>query len=141
MVDDERDAAHHGRGVGGDGHLVRLGNCTHTPYLAHHYRRKLVGSLPWGIPMVVVYRQTGAEATNLMVTQDTDKDFIQVRPPCGRNTYVLRLIVLLHVEFNCCCCCVPLGDLCPSLYILKGQSYKQNILFGTISCSLAVHAD
>ena len=34
-----------------------------------------------------------------------------------------------------------LGDPCPSLYILKGQSYKQSILFGTISCSLAVHAD
>ena len=27
-----------------------------TPYLARHCRRKLVGSLPWGIPRVVVYR-------------------------------------------------------------------------------------
>ena len=36
----------------------------------------------------------GAQTTNSMVTQDTDKLFIQVRPPCGRNTYVLRLIVL-----------------------------------------------
>jgi len=63
-------------------------------------RRKLVDSLPWGIPMVVVYRQTGAQATNLMVTQDMDKDFIQVRPPCGRNTYVLRLIVLDCVELR-----------------------------------------
>ena len=35
----------------------------------------------------------------------------------------------------------PLEDPCPSLYILKGQSYKQSIIFGTISCSLAVHAD
>jgi len=35
----------------------------------------------------------------------------------------------------------PLGDPCPSLYILKEQSYKQSILFGTIYCSLAVHAD
>ena len=61
-------------------------------------RRKLVGSLPWGIPTVVVYRQTGAQATNLMVTQGTDNVFIQVRPPCGRNTYVLRLIVLECVE-------------------------------------------
>jgi len=34
-----------------------------------------------------------------------------------------------------------LGDLCPSLYIVKGQSYKQSILFGTISCNFAVHAD
>jgi len=39
------------------------------------------------------------------------------------------------------CMTYPLGDLCPSLYILKGQSYKQSILFGTISYSLAVHAD
>ena len=77
-----------------------------------------------------------------MVTQDTDKDFIQVRPPCGRNTYVLRLIVLLCVGFNCVeLLSCPLGDLCPSLYILKGQSYKQSILFGTITYSLAVHAD
>ena len=35
----------------------------------------------------------------------------------------------------------PLGDLCPSLYTVKGQSYKQSIIFGTISCCLAVHAD
>ena len=42
----------------------------------------------------------GAQATNFMVTQDTDKVFIQVRPPCGRNTYVLRLIVLDCVERN-----------------------------------------
>ena len=38
-------------------------------------QRKLVGSLPWGIPMIVVYRQIGAQATNSMVTQDTDKGF------------------------------------------------------------------
>jgi len=38
-------------------------------------RRKLVGSLPCDIPTVVVYRQIGVQATNLMVTQDTDKDF------------------------------------------------------------------
>ena len=42
----------------------------------------------------------GTQATNLMVTQDTDKVFIQVRPPCGRNTYVLRLIVLNCVEMR-----------------------------------------
>ena len=80
----------------------------------------------------------GAQATNSMVTQDTDKVFIQVRPPCERNTYVLRLIVLDCVEIIMTC---PLGDPCPSLYILKGQSYKQSILFATISCSLTVHAD
>ena len=42
----------------------------------------------------------GAQATNLMVTQDTDKVFIQVWPPCGRNTYVLRLIAVDCVEFR-----------------------------------------
>ena len=54
--DGEREATRHGREVGDDGHLVRLGSCTHTPYLARHCRRKLVGSLSWGIPTVVVYR-------------------------------------------------------------------------------------
>ena len=34
-------------------HLVRHGFSTHTPYLALHYRRNLVGSLPRGMPMVV----------------------------------------------------------------------------------------
>ena len=43
----------------------------------------------------------GAQAINSMVTQDTDKVFIQVRPSCGRNTYVLRLIVLDCVAMNC----------------------------------------
>ena len=42
----------------------------------------------------------GAQATDLTVTQDTDKVFIQVRRPCGRNTYVLRLIVLLWVVLS-----------------------------------------
>ena len=42
----------------------------------------------------------GAQATNLMVTQDTDKVFLQVRPPCGRNTYALRLIVLLCIVLS-----------------------------------------
>ena len=40
----------------------------------------------------------GAQTTNSMVTQDTDKLFIQVRPPSWRNTYVLRLVVLICVE-------------------------------------------
>ena len=81
LPDGERETFNHGRESWDYDHLVRLGSCTHTPDLARHYRRKLVGSLPWGIPTVVVYRQTGAQATNLMVTQDTDNDFIQVRPP------------------------------------------------------------
>ena len=40
----------------------------------------------------------GAQTTNSMVTQDTGKLFIQVRPPGWRNTYVLRLVVLICVE-------------------------------------------
>ena len=36
-----------------------------------------------------------------MVTQCMDKVFIQVRPPCGRNTYVLRLVVLDCAEMSC----------------------------------------
>ena len=75
LSDGEREAFSHGRGSGDDDHLARLENCADTPYMAPHCRRKLVGSLPWGIPTVVVYRQTGAQATNLMVTQDTDKGF------------------------------------------------------------------
>ena len=51
-----------------------------------------------------------------MVTQDTDKVFIQVRPPCGHNTYVLRLIVLLWIELNCL-----RGVPCLSLYSLEGR--------------------
>ena len=39
------------------------------------------------------------------------------------------------------CMTCPLGDPCPSLYILKGQSYKQSILFGTIFCNLTMHVD
>jgi hypothetical protein len=34
----------------------------------------MIGSLPRGIPKVVDYRQTGAQATNYMVTQDKHKD-------------------------------------------------------------------
>ena len=44
----------------------------------------------------------GAQTTNSMVTQDTDKLFIQVRPPSWRNTYILRLVVLDCVERISC---------------------------------------
>jgi len=76
LADGERETFGHSGGSWDDDHLVRLESCTHTPYVARHCRQKLVGSLPWGIPTVVVYRQTGAQATNSMVTQDTNKDFI-----------------------------------------------------------------
>jgi hypothetical protein len=41
-----------------------------TPLPARHCQRNMVGSLPRGMPKVVDYRQTGAQATNEMVTQD-----------------------------------------------------------------------
>ena len=34
------------------------------------YRRNMVGSLPRGMPKVIDYRQTDAQATNKMVMQD-----------------------------------------------------------------------
>ena len=58
-----------------------------------------------------------AQATNSMVTQDTDKLFIQVQPPCGRNTYVLRFVVLICVERIMW----PRGVPCPSLYSPEGR--------------------
>ena len=51
-------------------------------------------SLPRGMPKVVDYRQTDAQASNKTVTQDRHEDFIQVRPPRRRNTNVLRLICI-----------------------------------------------
>ena len=56
LADGEREAFGYGHGSWNDDHLVRRGSYMHTPYLARHCRRKLVGSLPWGIPTVVVYR-------------------------------------------------------------------------------------
>jgi len=56
LADGEREAFRHGCGSWNDDRLVRRENCTHTPYLARHCRRKLIGNLPWGIPTVVVYR-------------------------------------------------------------------------------------
>ena len=62
LADGEREAFRHGRGSWDDDHLVRRKSSTHTAYLARHCRRKLVGSLPWGILTVVYYRQTGAQS-------------------------------------------------------------------------------
>jgi len=56
LPDGEHETFGHGRGSWNDDHLVRRESCTHTPYLARHCRRKLVDSLPWGMPTVVVYR-------------------------------------------------------------------------------------
>ena len=41
--------------------------------LCRDSRRNMVSSLPRGMPKVVDYRQTGAQATNEMVTQDRHK--------------------------------------------------------------------
>ena len=76
LANGEREAFCYSTGSGDDDHLVRQESCTHNPYVARHYRRKLVGSLPLGIPTVVVSQQTGVHATNSMVMQDTDMDFI-----------------------------------------------------------------
>jgi len=69
----------------------------------------------------------GAQATNLMVTQDTDKVFIQVRPPCGRNTYVMCLIVLDCIERIMC----PRGSLAPTYIVQRaGLQIWKLILVG-----------
>jgi hypothetical protein len=73
LADGEREAVGHSHGAGDDDHLVCLESSTHTPYLAHHCRRNMVGSLPRGMPKVVDYRQTDAQAPNKMVTQDRHK--------------------------------------------------------------------
>ena len=48
----------------------------------------MVGSLPRGMTKVVVYRQTGAQATNEMVTQDRH----EVLSRFGRREYLLELL-------------------------------------------------
>ena len=70
LADGEREAVGRSHGAGDDDHLVRLESSTHTPYLARHCRRNMVGSLPRGMPKVVDYGQTGAQVPNKMVTQD-----------------------------------------------------------------------
>ena len=70
LADGEREAVWRSHRARDDDHLVCLENSTHTPYLARHYRLNMVGSLPRGMPKVVDYRQTDAQATNKMVTQD-----------------------------------------------------------------------
>jgi hypothetical protein len=56
LADGERETICHGHGVRDDDHLARLGSYTHTPYLACHYRQNMVGSLPRGMPKVVICR-------------------------------------------------------------------------------------
>ena len=70
LADGECEAVRRSHGARDDDHLVRLGSSTHTPYLACHYRRNMVSSLPRGMPKVIDYQQTGAQATNEMMRQD-----------------------------------------------------------------------
>ena len=70
LANGEREAVRRSHGAGDDDRLVCLGSSTHTPYLARHCRRNMVRSLPRGIPKVVDYRQTDAQAPNKTVTQD-----------------------------------------------------------------------
>ena len=53
LADGECEAVRRSHGTRDDDHLVRLESSTHTPYLAHHCRRNMVGSLPRGMPKVV----------------------------------------------------------------------------------------
>ena len=70
LADGECEVVRRSHGARDDDHLVHLGSSTHTPYLARHYRRNMVGSLPRDMPKVVDCRQTDAQATNKTVTQD-----------------------------------------------------------------------
>ena len=51
----------------------------------------MVGSLPRGMPKVVDYRQTGAQATNEMVTQDRHEIWLDIACYCLNKT----------MEFTC----------------------------------------
>ena len=53
LADGEIEAVRHDHEVRDDDHLARLESYTHTPHLAHHYRRNMVSSLPGGMPRVV----------------------------------------------------------------------------------------
>ena len=99
LADGEREAFRHGRGSWNDDHTEKL--YAHplpgAPLSTKASRQSTLG-YTHGSSLSV----DGAQTTNLMVTQDTDKVFIQVRPPCGRNTYVLRLVVLDCIERIMC---------------------------------------
>ena len=73
LANGEREAVRRSHGAGDDDRLVFLGSSMHTPYLALHCRRNMVSSLPRGMPKIVDYRQTDAQATNKMVMQDRHK--------------------------------------------------------------------
>ena len=64
LADGEREAVRHSHGTRDDDHLVHLESSTHTPYPVCHCRRNMVDSLPRGMPKVVDYRQTDAQAAS-----------------------------------------------------------------------------
>ena len=82
----------------------------------------MVGSLPRGMSKVVDYRQIGAQATNEMMMQDRNEVLSRFGRRERRNTYILRLIVLLSVNEMMMDLVVssPLGDPYLSLYSLEG---------------------
>ena len=55
LADGEREAVRRSHGTRDDDQLVRLESSMHTPYLARHCRRNMVGNLPRGMPKVVDY--------------------------------------------------------------------------------------
>ena len=85
---DREDLAWLGKGHGaqkGD-HLVRHEFSTYTPYLARHYRRNLVDSLPRGMPIVV---DESVEVRVREPDSDTERKRQRLgrfRPPTWRNT-------------------------------------------------------
>ena len=72
----------------------------------------------------------GAQTTNSMVTQDTDKLFIQVRPPSCRNTYVLRLVVLICVERIIC----PRGSLASPYIVQRAELQIWKLILVGYNC-------
>ena len=79
-----------GHGARKGDHLVRHGFSTHTPYLARHCRRNLIGSLPRGMPTVV---DESVEVRVRELDSDTERKGQRLgrfRPSTWRNT--LRLV-------------------------------------------------
>ena len=61
-------------------------------------QRNMVGSLPRGMPKVVDYRQTDAQATNKMVTQDRHEVDLAVVFPSTLAPVIITAITLLITQ-------------------------------------------
>ena len=75
LANGEREAVRHSHGIGEVGYQVRLGSCTHTPYLTHHSRRSTVDSPPRRGTRDSRLAVDGAQAMNKMVIQDERQVF------------------------------------------------------------------